>query len=125
MKTSKLFTLDQNIAERLQNINASELVNRLLKDHFAVFKPNNSLLDEKQAIIKQILKKKDRFLRRLGLLKSGMILNLITMLRLGSKLVKKIQQTPKFYSTLKTEISKSQQKSSEKDMISIKNTEKS
>jgi len=123
MKTSKLFTLDQDICERLANINASSLVNRLLKDHFAVYSTKNTLLDEKQAVIKNILKKKDRFLKKLRSLKRGMTSTWIIFLRHGSELVSKIQQTLKSLPTLRIEVCRSPQQNLKKPGISTINTE--
>lgn len=53
MKTSKLFTLDVDVAERLkQESNASNLVNRLLTEHFSI--KNRDKRVEKQLRIKQL-----------------------------------------------------------------------
>ncbi len=71
MKTSRLFTIDIDIAERLKNLNASELVNRLLKGHFEVYSAKNTLLDEKKAVLSSISKKKRYFLKKLRLLMRG------------------------------------------------------
>ena len=72
MKTGKLFTIDVEIAERLQNLNASALVNGLLKEYFELRSDKNTLKEEKTAVLKSIVKKKSNFLRRLKLLKLGM-----------------------------------------------------
>ena len=99
----------------MQNINASDLINRLLREHFEAYRPNNSLLEEKRAVIKQVLKKKDRFLKRLRLLKSGTASNLTIILRPGLELAKKSQVFLKSLLTSETEALKTQQKISKED----------
>ena len=123
MKVARTYTLDQEIVERLANLNASDLINRLLKDHFVSYNPKNTLLDEKKAIIKQLLKKKDRFLPKLRSLKNGMSSAWITLLRTGSKPGKAIQRFLKFLSTLRIEISRSPQQNLKEPVISQINTE--
>ncbi|HEC65387.1 MAG TPA: hypothetical protein ENI23_08835 [bacterium] len=71
MKTGKLFTIDVEIAEKLQNLNASSLVNGLLKEYFELRSDKNTLKDEKTAVLQSINKKKRYFLKKLKLLKSG------------------------------------------------------
>jgi len=112
MKTSKLFTLDADIAERLQNINASNLVNRLLKEHFEIYSSKNTLLDEKNAIIKQIIKKKSQLLKRLRLLRSGKLSGLIDFLRYGLEHAKKSLLFLKLRIISRTERLKTQQPTS-------------
>ncbi len=112
MKTSKLFTLDADIAERLQNINASNLVNRLLKDYFSVFSSKNTLLDEKKALYNQVLKKKERFLKTLRLLMSGKLSNLTDFLRYGLEHAKKSLLFLKLRLISRTERLKKQQTTS-------------
>ncbi|MBA7662234.1 hypothetical protein ES703_70260 [subsurface metagenome] len=58
MKVARTYTLDHEIVSKLQNINASELINRLLKDYFEAYSGKNTLLDEKNALYNQVLKKK-------------------------------------------------------------------
>lgn len=123
MKVARTYTIDHEIVEKMKNLNASDLINRLLVEHFQAYKPNNSLLDEKQAIIKQILKKKDRFLKRLKLLSSGMTLNLIILRKLGLKLVRKSQVFLKSLPTLKIEVCRSPQQNLKKQSSSIINLE--
>lgn len=83
MKTSKLFTIDVELAERLKNTNASELVNSLLKEHFEVRSEKNTLLDQKKAALDQIIKKKERFRRILRLLNNLKLSILIILRRFG------------------------------------------
>lgn len=85
MKTGKLFTIDVEIAEKLQNINASQLVNGLLKEYFDVRSDKNTLKEEKKAVFDAISKKKSNFLKKLKLLMSGMHLVLIIFARHGLK----------------------------------------
>ena len=85
MKTSKLFTIDVDIAERLKNINGSELANRLLKEYFELRSDKNTLKDEKKAVLSLIIKKKNNFLKKLRLLMSGIRLAWIIMRGLGLK----------------------------------------
>ena len=58
MKTNKQFTIDVDIAERLKQTNASQLINTLLKEYFEVRSDKNTLLDEKTAVKDKDLKKK-------------------------------------------------------------------
>jgi len=85
MKTSKLFTLDVEIVQKLKNTNASGLINRLLTEHFENFNPKNTLLDEKKAILKGIQKKNAVFLSKLRYLQHSMILNWTNLRRYGLK----------------------------------------
>ncbi len=123
MKIARTYTLDQEMVEKLVNINASDLINRLLREHFEAYSPKNTLLDEKQAIIKQVLKKKDRFLKKSRSLKSGMHSILITIQKFGSELVKKSLQLMKYQHTSTTEASQTQQKISKEDGSSAINSE--
>ncbi|GAI23827.1 unnamed protein product, partial [marine sediment metagenome] len=63
MKTSKLFTIDAEIAEKLKKTNASQLVNKLLQEFFEVRSDKNTLLDEKNALLNHFSKKKSLFRR--------------------------------------------------------------
>ena len=85
VKVARTYTIDHELVEKLQNLNASELINQLLVEHFQIYSKKNTLLDEKQAVIKQILKKKDRFPKKLRLLKSGLILIWTITQRYGLK----------------------------------------
>ncbi|MBA7709098.1 hypothetical protein ES703_118008 [subsurface metagenome] len=115
MKVARNFTIDLEIVQKMQNMNASELINRLLHEHFQVYSAENTLLDEKTATIKQLLKKKSQFMPKLRLLKSGMNSILITILKFGLKLVKKNQILMKFLHMFITEDSKKVQKISKED----------
>lgn len=110
MKVARTYTIDHEIVERMQNINASDLINRLLKEHFEAYSPNNTVLDEKKALIKQISDKKKRLTKKLGLLKNGMTSTLTTMQKHGLKLVKKSQAKLKSLSTLRIGIYHTQPK---------------
>lgn len=101
MKTSRLFTIDTDIAERLRNINASELVNRLLKGHFEVYSAKNTLLDEKKAVLSSISKKKNQFLKKLKLLKNGILLIWTTIRRGGYRPGLKVLREIRYALTLK------------------------
>lgn len=58
MKVSRLFTIDVDIAERLQGVgNSSALVNELLRENLAVRCGNNRALDQKKAIASNLKKK--------------------------------------------------------------------
>ena len=114
MKVARTYTLDHEIVERLVNLNASDLINRLLKEHFEVYSSKNTLLDEKQASFKQLFKKKRNFRKRLELLKSGKTLGLIIIRNFGSRVAKKNQQLMKFLLTLRTGSSHTQSKTSKK-----------
>lgn len=64
MKTSKLFTIDTELAEKLSKYdNASALVNSLLYDHFAIRPDKNTLFEQKRALMSN-LKKKPKILGR-------------------------------------------------------------
>lgn len=95
MKTSKLFTIDIELAERLKNVNGSQIVNTLLKEYFAIRSDKSSVLDEKTAVLEQIKKKKSNFLRTLRLLLSSIHSGLIILLKDGLKLVKGSHQKQK------------------------------
>lgn len=65
MKTSKLFTIDTEIAEKLSNIdNSSALVNELLCEYFDVRSNKSSVVEEKKAIISNLKKKADKFSKK-------------------------------------------------------------
>ena len=85
MKTGKLFTIDVEIAERLKNINASQLVNGLLKEYFELRSDKNTLQEEKKAVLSHLLKKKESFLKRLRSFPNGIHLILTFTLRHGLK----------------------------------------
>jgi len=123
MKVARNFTIDLDLIEKMQNINSSELINRLLKDHFLSYNPKNTLLDEKQSTMKQILKKKDRFQKRSRSLRSGINSIWITLLRNGSKQGKAILQFMKSLHTLRVEVSRSTQQNLKKQSISTINSE--
>lgn len=86
MKTSKMFTIDVEIAQKLDNINASALTNRLLKEYFDLKSDKNTLIEEKKAVFNDVSKKKNFFLKKLGLLMNGIALILIDFLKCGSEL---------------------------------------
>jgi len=68
MKTSRLFTIDTDLADRLSKVgNASALINDLLKDHFSIRANKNTIFDEKQAIMSNLKKKLGKLIRKLGL----------------------------------------------------------
>lgn len=83
MKTNKQFTIDIEIAERLKNTNASQLVNTLLKEYFELRSDKNTLKEEKKAVFDAISKKKSYFLKKLRLLMNGIHLVWITFLKHG------------------------------------------
>jgi len=85
MKTSKLFTLDVELVQKLKNVNGSGLINRLLKEHFEHFNPKHTLLDEKKAILKGIQKKNALFLSKLRYLLRSITLILINFRKYGLK----------------------------------------
>lgn len=103
MKTGKLFTIDVELAEKLKNINGSGLVNELLKEYFELRSDKNTLKEEKEAIYKQVIKKKSNFLKKLRLLMSGIHLSLITLRRHGLKHGLIILRAEKFFLTLTEE----------------------
>jgi len=96
MKTSKLFTIDIDLAERLKNVNGSAIVNTLLKEYFELRSDKNTLKDEKKAVFDAISKKKSNFLKRLKLWKSGSHLIWITFRENGFKLEKGYLHLVKF-----------------------------
>ena len=114
MKVARTYTLDHEIVERLTNLNASDLINTLLKDHFAAFSPKNTILDTKRESFKQLFKKKRNFSKKLKSLKNGTASILITIQSFGLKLVNKSQQFLKFLPTLRTGSLPTQQKSLKK-----------
>lgn len=101
MKTSKLFTIDTEIAEKLKVINGSKLVNGLLKEYFELRSDKNTLLEEKTAVLTSISKKKSLFLKRLRLLRNGIRLVLITIPKHGLRRGVKILQELPYALTLK------------------------
>ena len=103
MKTSKLFTIDVEIAERLKNMNGSELTNRLLKEYFELRSDKSTLKDEKTAILKQLSKKKSNFLKKLRLLMNGILMALITLRRHGLKHGRIILRAEKYFPILTEE----------------------
>jgi len=117
MKTSRLFTIDIDIAERLKDLNASELVNRLLKGHFEVYSAKNTLLDEKKAVLSSISKKKSQFQKKLRLLRNGIHLILITIRRDGFRQGLKILRELRYSLTLKAGGYKHLQQASKEGLI--------
>ena len=87
MKTSKLFTIDVDLAERLKNRNGSELVNGLLKEYFELRSDKNTLKEEKKAVFDAISKKKSNFLKKLRSLMHGIRLIWTTTQNIGSKII--------------------------------------
>ena len=67
MKINKMLCIDEDLIKKLEGINASELVNRLLKEHFSEeLEQNLTILKKKYDENKQILresKRKDKQLR--------------------------------------------------------------
>lgn len=58
MKTSKLFTIDTELADRLGGVdNASSLINDLLSEYFSVRADKNTLFDQKKAVLIDLKKK--------------------------------------------------------------------
>lgn len=117
MKTSKLFTIDTELAERLKNLNASELVNTLLNEYFEIRSSKNTLLEEKKAVFDSISKKKKLFLKRLRLLKNGIHLILITFRRDGLRQGLKVLREIPYAFTLKVGGYSHLQQASKKDLI--------
>jgi hypothetical protein len=74
MKTSKLFTIDLDIAERLKGLNASHLVNSLLSEHFSVNLIGNKIKNTKETVAKSLKKNSNWLKRSLKLLKNLKIL---------------------------------------------------
>lgn len=114
MKVARTYTLDHEIVERLVNINASDLINTLLKDHFSAFSKKNTILEGKKESFKQLFKKKRNFPGKLKSWKNGIVCFLITIRNFGLNLVRKNQQEKKSKLTLTTETSPTHQKSSRK-----------
>ena len=96
MKTSKLFTIDVEIAEKLKNTNASELVNRLLKAELEFRSGKSTLLDEKKAEMKSFLKKKRDYRKKLRLLSRWMSVGWTISRRYGLKVALKNRQYWKY-----------------------------
>lgn len=96
MKTARTFTIDVPIAERLLHLdNQSDVVNKLLKEYFEIKGDRSTLLDEKQAVLRQMAKKKDSFPKTLRLLLSSIRSGLIILLDDGLKLVGKSRKIKK------------------------------
>ena len=85
MKTSKLFTINVDVADRLKNLNASELVNRLLLEYFELKVDKNTLKEEKTAVLKAIIKKKRYFPKKLRSLINGIRTIWIIIAKYGLK----------------------------------------
>jgi len=125
MKTGKLFTLDIEIAEKLKNLNASKLVNTLLKEHFDARGGKNTLKEQKKAVYDAISKKKERFLKKLGFLRRGMR-SIWTFVRgIGSKTERTHLVETKLIAILPTGNSKLPSTTSNVRSSSIKKTEDS
>lgn len=78
MKTSKLFTIDIEIAERLTTIdNSSALVNELLGEYFRVRSGKRTGLEQKKAIITDLKKKPKQLIKNLRSWKSSTLWNSI------------------------------------------------
>lgn len=106
MKTSRLFTIDVELAERLSQTNASKLINTLLKEYFEVRSDKNTLLSEKNAVLEQISKKKKQSLRIFALLKSFKLSILIIFRKLGLRHAMKSLQKEKLLRICKDEKAK-------------------
>ena len=66
MKTSKLFTIDTELEERLSNVdNAYALINELLSDYFKIRGDNKGVFDEKRAIVSDLKKKLRLLIKKL------------------------------------------------------------
>lgn len=66
MKTSKLFTIDTELAERLSGEdNASALINQLLSDYFKIRRDNKGVFEQKKAIVSDLKKKLKLLIRNL------------------------------------------------------------
>lgn len=102
MKTSKLFTIDVDLAERLKNTNGSAIVNTLLKEYFELRSDKNTLRDEKKAVFDAISKKKSNFLKKLRLLMNGIHLVLITFRKHGLRRAWKVLREIPYALTLIT-----------------------
>jgi len=125
MKTSKLFTIDVDLAERLKNTNASKIVNGLLKEYFELRSGKNTLKDEKKAVFDAISKKKSNFQKKLKLLMSGIPLVWTIFRKRGFELGWKSLRTLLLIRILPIENSKRYLEALKKDLILLKNTESS
>lgn len=125
MKTSKLFTIDIDLAERLKNVNGSAIVNTLLKEYFELRSGKNTLRDEKKAVFDAIVKKKSNFPKKLRLLMSGIHLVLITFRKHGLKRGWRSLQDLLLIRMWRTEDWEHYLKNLKKDTNYFKNTEKS
>lgn len=115
MKTSKLFTIDTEIAEELKQIdNASMLVNDLLHDYFAINKQNSSVIEQKQASLKELKKKAVKLTKKLKLLRKLKRWASIIFVFVGRYLKRKSQQATKSQSMDGQECLESQKKTSSK-----------
>lgn len=95
MKTSKLFTIDVELAERLKSLNASRIVNELLKEYFEIRSDKSSILEEKEAVLEQLKQKKNVFQRILRSLRHSIRSGLIFLVRGGLKPVEGSHQKQK------------------------------
>ena len=123
MKTSKLFTIDVDLAERLKNVNGSAIVNTLLKEYFELRSDKNTLRDEKKAVFDAISKKKRYFRRKLRLLMRGIHLIWIIFRKYGLRRGWKLLPEVPYLITLPEEELKLIQKNLKKVLNSSKNTE--
>ncbi len=123
MKTSKLFTIDVDLAERLKNVNGSAIVNTLLKEYFELRSGKNTLRDEKKAVFDAISKKKSNFRKRLRLLMRGIHLAWTILRKYGLRRGLKLLREVPYLLTLPEEELKLLQKDLKKLLTSSKNTE--
>ena len=124
MKTSKLFTIDTDLAERLKNTNASAIVNALLKEYFELRSGKNTLKDEKKAVFDAISKKKRYFREKLRLLIRGIHLVWTILRKYGLRRGRKVLREVPYLLTLPEEELKLMQKDLKKLLNSTENTEK-
>ncbi len=124
MKTGKLFTIDVEIAEKLKNVNASQLVNELLREYFEHRIGKNSLREQKEAILKDISKKKSRFRKKFGLSLSGIPSSSTDLPGSGYLLANESPRTMKSLLTSLVENIRKILSSSKRVSSSTKNTEK-
>ena len=125
MKTSKLFTIDVDLAEKLKNVNGSAIVNTLLKEHFELRTGKNTLRDEKKAVFDAISKKKSNFQKKLRSLMNGIHLVWIILRRHGLRPGIRILQDLKSKHIFATEASKHYQSDLNVAGIYSKSMEKS
>lgn len=117
MKVARNYTIDYELLEKMQNLNASELINTLLKEYFELRSDKNTLKDEKKAVFDAISKKKSNFLKKLRLLIHGIHLALIIFLRHGFGRGKKFLQELKLNYIFEIDHSNINQKISQMDAI--------